>query len=328
MIKLLKVYKKFIFILILPYLAVLFVLVYPTNKSVTAPGGLTPVEAFVEIEGYELSDDFYTVYVYHYYPITIFQSWVLAHEKTMDINEMTIIEEQTTLSENYVIGQLAKDVSIKRSIISAYDLAKEVNDEIVLDYHFGGLLVRRRPNSDSELKIGDLITKINGIGYENLNPLDFYDLISDGSNTFTINKSDQEYDVTYQYQEGDLPLGFYAHYVIDDIYPSYQLLDDNTYVGGPSGGLLQALNIYVSLANINIEGLKISGTGTIDVDGTVGEIGGLVQKIYTAIEHDVDLFFYPISQTDELHLPDYPYQIIPVNNLSEAVNTLYDILDE
>lgn len=47
---------------------------------------------------------------------------------------------------------------------------------------------------------------------------------------------------------------------------------------------MQSLNIYVSLLKLNFGDLKIAGTGTINLDGSVGAIGGAVQKYTPQIE--------------------------------------------
>ena len=48
--ELFKHYKNYIFILILPYLFIMFLLVYPINFTVQSPGGLTEVEDLIEID--------------------------------------------------------------------------------------------------------------------------------------------------------------------------------------------------------------------------------------------------------------------------------------
>ena len=63
MLAFLKQYKKLLLVLLLPYLAVLFVLVYPTDLGITAPGGLTPVFQNITIEGYEIVENFNTIHV-------------------------------------------------------------------------------------------------------------------------------------------------------------------------------------------------------------------------------------------------------------------------
>ena len=328
MIKLLKAYKKFILALLLPYLAVVFVLVYPTNYSVTAPGGLTPVDQFIELEGVELYDNFYTVHVLSYYPITLFQSWILKSDIRMDVDEITPIERDTSTYENYLKGQLSKHVSLKNSVISAYELASEVNDQVMIDYMFDGLFIYTRPSRISDLKIGDHVVKINGISFEGHTPQSFSQLLGDSNFTLTVRRviSDVEFeiDIDYEKREDDVSFFFLTKYEINLAVPHFNIDGFNNLIGGPSGGLLQTLNLYASLANINIGDDKIAGTGTISVNGNVGRIGGLVQKIYTAKDHKVDVFFLPRSQFSEIENMKFNFDVVPVSTLREAVEWLND----
>jgi Lon-like protease len=57
-------------------------------------------------------------------------------------------------------------------------------------------------------------------------------------------------------------------------------------VGGPSAGLMWALGLYDLLTPGDLTGGRtIAGTGTITLDGTVGPIGGIEEKVRAA--HDV-----------------------------------------
>jgi PDZ domain-containing protein len=65
-------------------------------------------------------------------------------------------------------------------------------------------------------------------------------------------------------------------------------------IGGPSAGLIFALSIYDTLTPGSItDGQVVAGTGTIDAQGRVGEIGGIQQKIVGAREDGAQLFLVP-----------------------------------
>lgn len=65
-------------------------------------------------------------------------------------------------------------------------------------------------------------------------------------------------------------------------------------IGGPSAGLIFALEIYDRLMPEDItKGYQIAGTGEINPQGQVGEIGGIEFKIVAADKAGADIFFTP-----------------------------------
>lgn len=65
-------------------------------------------------------------------------------------------------------------------------------------------------------------------------------------------------------------------------------------IGGPSAGLMFALSIYDTLTPGSLtSGDTVAGTGTIDGRGSVGEIGGIQQKIVGARQDGAQLFLVP-----------------------------------
>ncbi|MFS8652328.1 MAG: SepM family pheromone-processing serine protease [Caldibacillus sp.] len=69
---------------------------------------------------------------------------------------------------------------------------------------------------------------------------------------------------------------------------------DTEDIGGPSAGLMFALEIYNQLVEEDItKGYRIAGTGTISPEGEVGPIGGIRQKVVAAAEAGAEIFFAP-----------------------------------
>jgi PDZ domain-containing protein len=69
---------------------------------------------------------------------------------------------------------------------------------------------------------------------------------------------------------------------------------------GSSGGLMLSLSMYNSLVEEDItKGMRIAGTGTIEYDGSVGEIAGVKYKIMGASDKNVDLFIVPRANYEE-----------------------------
>lgn len=97
-------------------------------------------------------------------------------------------------------------------------------------------------------------------------------------------------------------------------------------IGGPSAGLMFALSIYDVLNPGGITGGHvIAGTGTIDSEGKVGEIGGIRQKIAGAARDNAQLFFVPAGNCDEARLADYDHgamRLVKVSTMADALAAL------
>lgn len=71
-------------------------------------------------------------------------------------------------------------------------------------------------------------------------------------------------------------------------------------IGGPSAGLVFALEMVDQLTPGDLtKGYRIAGTGTIDAEGHVGEIGGTRHKVIAAERERADLFFVPAANERE-----------------------------
>jgi PDZ domain-containing protein len=95
-------------------------------------------------------------------------------------------------------------------------------------------------------------------------------------------------------------------------------------IGGPSAGLMTALATYDALSPDDVaRGKAIAGTGTIDLDGTVGPIGGIEEKVRAAIGSDADLFLAPADQAAAARdAADGRITVVGVANFDEALAAL------
>ncbi|MFH8790852.1 hypothetical protein [Streptomyces roseoverticillatus] len=99
-------------------------------------------------------------------------------------------------------------------------------------------------------------------------------------------------------------------------------------VGGPSAGLLFTLGIIDKVDGDGrggelTGGRIISGTGTIDADGTVGEVGGVPLKTQAARRDGATVFLVPKAECSaaKANLPK-GLQLVPVEKLQDAVKSL------
>lgn len=113
-------------------------------------------------------------------------------------------------------------------------------------------------------------------------------------------------------------------------------------IGGPSAGLMFSLAIYTQIAEPNLrDGRVIAGTGSIDRDGNVGDIGGIDKKVVAAAKEGASIFFAPANPVSEETKKTNPeaktnyetaveaaktiktdMKIVPVKTLQDAIDYL------
>lgn len=322
--KFLSDHIKKIVIFSFAYIYLLLILVTPTDYAVTLPGGITQLENTFNIEGVTSDDHFYSVHVYSQDPITVFQYYLLKNNENATLEEISKRQADTSLIDTFKQGQISKESSYKTSLIKAYELAADQDDQISISYQYNGLIIYDYPRRIDGIDIGDLIIEVDGIALKSLDFNDSKSLAYDSDVTYTIEKSNGDImTYHYVYEEDDVLFWFFPSYEIIDATPSFDY-ESLHLIGGSSGGLMQTLNIYVSLVNLNLKDMKIAGTGTIEMTGEIGRIGGIKQKIITANDYDMDVFFIPLSHVSDIEDMSYNFELIPVENVKEAIEWLYE----
>jgi len=95
-------------------------------------------------------------------------------------------------------------------------------------------------------------------------------------------------------------------------------------IGGPSAGLMIGLTVYDLLADEDLlRGRRVAGTGTLDVDGVVGGVGGVPEKTLAAIAAGYDVLLVPEADTAATQrLADGRITVIGVRTLDDAIDRL------
>lgn len=97
---------------------------------------------------------------------------------------------------------------------------------------------------------------------------------------------------------------------------------------GSSGGLMLTLTLYSHLNEIDLtNGKTIVGTGTIDINGNVGEISGIKYKLIGAVNKKADVFLVPAGDNYEeakkvKEEKGYDIDLVPVETFEEALKYL------
>jgi PDZ domain-containing protein len=98
---------------------------------------------------------------------------------------------------------------------------------------------------------------------------------------------------------------------------------DSGNVGGPSAGLAFTLSIIDVLTEGELTGGEaVAVTGTIEPDGTVGPVGGVVQKIAAVRDAGIKILLVPADEYEEARAHAGSVQVYAVDDLDEALATL------
>lgn len=193
--------------------------------------------------------------------------------------------------------------------------------------------------ADGKLQAGDQIFKVDGRQF--LSTQQFISYVStkhagdEITLTYKRNKKTNSVQLTLQqFKDQPKKIGIGISLVDNkeiSVNPNVTVNTDE--IGGPSAGLMFSLEIYNQLTKEDLtKGHRIAGTGTIDVDGTVGPIGGIEQKIVAADKAGAEIFFAP----NEKGAKDSNYKaavktakdigskmkIVPVDSFDDAVHYL------
>ncbi len=94
-------------------------------------------------------------------------------------------------------------------------------------------------------------------------------------------------------------------------------------VGGPSAGLAFTLGIMDVMTKGSLTGgHKVATTGTMDVDGNVGPIGGIHQKVLAVKSSGAQEFLVPRSEAAEARKYAGSLKIVPVDTIDQALTAL------
>lgn len=331
--KLLSLTKKILAsIFVFLYLTIVALSIIKVNYSVLTPGTPSRVDSLIKVETNNEVGRIYTVSVYEYRRIPILQYLVSKTSNDVGIRELG---EQKDIPNRVVNiqGEIEKELSINSAIVMAYIEASKHHESISIEYEVEGFYISQvDKNADKRLKLKDLITHIDGNKIEQISDISSF-IQGKTSFTMTIKRDSETIDLDLTLnKDGKIGISVFTFplYKINQVTPAYEInAEAMASSRGASGGLMQALAIYNAITPYDItKGKTIMGTGTIDVDGNVGKIGGVEQKLYVADKYGADIFFVPFDQNYDEVKPKYDqlvnpkFELVPVNTFNEAVEYL------
>jgi PDZ domain-containing protein len=94
-------------------------------------------------------------------------------------------------------------------------------------------------------------------------------------------------------------------------------------IGGPSAGLPFALDVLERLGKDVDHGRKIAATGEINLDGSVGPVGGIEQKTIGVRKSGIRVFLVPAGDNAaEARRYAHGVRIVPVHSFRQALRSL------
>ena len=106
-------------------------------------------------------------------------------------------------------------------------------------------------------------------------------------------------------------------------YPFDVVIDSGT-IGGPSAGLAFTLGVLDTLTAGELTGgKKVAATGTIEIDGKVGDVGGVVQKTAAVRDAGAEVFLVPDGEYAEAAAhAGGKLKVVKVSDLDDALAAL------
>lgn len=331
-----KIYKKFIeFIrsewkILTVFALIIFITNFPVNCYVITGGGTISATERINVEDKNKSKgSFHMAYVSELKGTiyTYLLSYIIPSYERESLDDYKYDE---TESESDILfrNNLLLNNSLNNAIYVAYNKAGktiEIKSEKVYVYYI-------TDKAETDLKIGDEIIEVDGKKIDSVETLQ--NIVKDFKVNDTINikvkrdgKTSDKTAKIYK-EKNKLLVGISLmkdyNYKFD---PRVEFTFKSS-EGGPSGGLVLSLEIYNQLVKEDItKGKKIVGTGTIDIDGNVGEIDGIKHKLSGAVKNDADIFIAPSGDNykeavKEKKKNNYKIKIIEAKTFDQVIDEL------
>ena len=309
-------------------LVILLMSVIRLDYYIFAPGGLTPLDDRIIIENsYKEEGSFNLTYVSSRNAtlMNILVSYIIPNWDIVDVSEIRV-ENETNKDANRR-GQIYLEETSYDAIIAAFTEAGKEYEIKSLD-----LVVTYIYNiAESNLKVGDIVKKINDVEVNDLESLhkeiDKNNIGDEIKITIVRDDKERECKAILKDNNGQGVIGILItplKEVITNPKVEYVFKDSES---GSSRGLMCALEIYNKITEYDLtKGRKISGTGVIYEDGSVGAIDGVKYKLPGAVRNKADIFIVPSDNYDEakkiVDSKGYKIKLIKADNLKQVIEEL------
>lgn len=328
--KSLKKYLKEYYKIILVYILLLALFLIKLPYYISAPGGLINTSDKVSTQdNFKLKGTLNMAYVSEIHA-TIPTLIYAAINDDWDIEKETEVKsENETIEEKYYRSKMLLEEGNDIALLVAYkhsDVDYEItNNKVYVTY------IDKIANTN--LKIGDQILKVDNQKINNKTELFAYIK----SKNIKDNVKIEVLDIKGEKQTRKAKLiNLLNEPKIGAVITETFDIKSNKKVNfnfkesesGSSGGLMLTLTIYSHLNKIDLtNGKTIVGTGTIDINGNVGEISGVKYKLIGAVNKGADVFIVPEGENYKeakkvKKQKGYDIDLVPVETFEETLKYL------
>lgn len=313
---------------------ILFILIVPTffiklDYNIYSPGGLISLEDRIETNNeYREEGSFNLTYVTSRNGIipAVLLSYIIPSWDLVPASDVKIEDE--SMEEVNLRNRIYLEETSYNSIIAAYEEAGKPYKVNSVDLKVTYITDKTNNN----LKVGDTIKEINGVkitDYETLKQEKEKYKENDRLN-IKVERNNKEkdcYAILKKDENNNLSIGIYLALLKNVSTKENVKFVFKNNESGSSRGLMCALEIYNRITDYDLtKGEIIAGTGSIEADGTVGEIDGVKYKLKGAVKNKAKVFIVPSGNYDEAikikKEKNYDIEIIEADNLHNVIEKL------
>lgn len=317
-----KKYKRLKIVGIISLVLVLIGLVVPLPLYAESPGEADDLKSYIKIDGKKpKADGKYMITAVYLSKVNGLGAIIAALNPTTTLMTSREANGGSSASDSQAINKIYMNSAVNEAKAVAYKEAK-----VPYKRTFNGIYVmsvQENSNFKNKLRVGDTVTAVDNKQFSSAKGFQKYIRSNKVGTSMTITYKQNDKPKTATGKSvaltGTKKLPGIGIALTDsvDVSSSRQISANMGEISGPSGGLMFALQMYDGLASENLaNGRKIAGTGTIDKNGRVGEIGGIDKKVIVAHDAGAKVFFAPYIKPTKQNLK---YEPDGKTNYQEAV---------
>ena len=311
-------------------LAIAMICFVPMNYYIIVGGGISDIGSRVKVENsYKSKGSLNISFVRETQGIflTYALSYVMPNWKRLQADDMKMNSSEGDKEVEFR-NYLNLDESSSSALKVSYEAAGKTVNLVKSHVYIIGVF---ESSINDDLKVGDEILAMDGKEMQ-VHEYAKYVQSKNANDIITVKvlRNNKEKEVKAKvYIDKEVPMiGIYMNVLNEYETNPKATIKFKRSESGPSGGLMTALSLYDQLVEEDItHGYKIAGTGTIDDEGYIGEIGEVKYKVLGAVVGGADIFLVPAGDNykDAMKVvkkEKLKIKVIPIKTFNQALKEL------